>query len=272
MAVKIRLRRIGRKKPPIVSASSSPTRGARATAGSSRSSASTIRVRARRRVNLEDRARQLLARRRRAADATPCARCSARPGVLKARHESAPRRASCKPRAVPVARSAAADATPRRRRAHVDADDARRSHRSSGGSARRTAFAASSSSKPITDAPDAVFAPGRRVFAGTASGDPAPERAGAARRERRPFKGGCIVALRGDPRPQRRPRRGASATCSRPRTSSRRSAKARSTCTSCSGMRVVLAVGRARRRRSTRPTSCRRASRSTCSATERAAC
>lgn len=47
--------------------------------------------------------------------------------------------------------------------------------------------------EPITDEPDAVFAPGRRVFAGTASGDPAkgfPELHVATAS---PFKGGFVV-------------------------------------------------------------------------------
>ena len=51
--------------------------------------------------------------------------------------------------------------------------------------------------EPITDDPDAVFAPGRRFIAGTTTGDPAPTTA-SDRRELHvvsasPFKGGYIV-------------------------------------------------------------------------------
>lgn len=50
--------------------------------------------------------------------------------------------------------------------------------------------------EPITDAPDTMFAPGRRVFAGTARGDLAPEaRALHVDRASR-FKDGLIVAFR----------------------------------------------------------------------------
>jgi 16S rRNA processing protein RimM len=52
--------------------------------------------------------------------------------------------------------------------------------------------------EPLTDAPDAVFAPGRRVFAGTMNGDPAPDRRELVVEESRPFKGGgWIVAFAG---------------------------------------------------------------------------
>ena len=52
--------------------------------------------------------------------------------------------------------------------------------------------------EPLTDAPDAVFAPGRRVFAGTVDGDPAPDRRELIVEESRPFKGGgWIVAFAG---------------------------------------------------------------------------
>jgi 16S rRNA processing protein RimM len=47
--------------------------------------------------------------------------------------------------------------------------------------------------EPITDTPDAVFAPGRRVFAGTTGGDRAPDGARLAVTEVRPFKGGLLV-------------------------------------------------------------------------------
>ena len=52
--------------------------------------------------------------------------------------------------------------------------------------------------EPLTDAPDAVFAPGRRVFAGTVDGDPAPDGRELVVEESRPFKGGgWIVAFEG---------------------------------------------------------------------------
>lgn len=52
--------------------------------------------------------------------------------------------------------------------------------------------------EPLTDAPDAVFAPGRRVFAGTVDGDPAPDGRELVVEESRPFKGGgWIVAFDG---------------------------------------------------------------------------
>ena len=49
--------------------------------------------------------------------------------------------------------------------------------------------------EPLTDVPDAVFAPGRRVFAGTVAGDPAPDGRALVVEESRPFKGGWIVAF-----------------------------------------------------------------------------
>ena len=52
--------------------------------------------------------------------------------------------------------------------------------------------------EPLTDVPDAVFAPGRRVFAGTVDGDPAPDGRTLVVEESRPFKGGgWIVAFNG---------------------------------------------------------------------------
>src|SRR5947208_14049085 len=50
--------------------------------------------------------------------------------------------------------------------------------------------------EPITDTPDTVFAPGRRVFAGTVRGDVTPDRKElhVARTSR--FKGGFIVGFR----------------------------------------------------------------------------
>jgi len=47
--------------------------------------------------------------------------------------------------------------------------------------------------EPITDEPDAVFASGRRVIAGTASGDPAKDRRELSILSSRSFKGGLIV-------------------------------------------------------------------------------
>ena len=49
--------------------------------------------------------------------------------------------------------------------------------------------------EPITDAPDAVFASGRRVFAGTATGDLAPARAELHVASSRPFNEGFLVAF-----------------------------------------------------------------------------
>jgi 16S rRNA processing protein RimM len=49
--------------------------------------------------------------------------------------------------------------------------------------------------EPITDEPDAVFAPGRRVIAGTASGDPSKDRRELHVTASSPFKGGLIVHL-----------------------------------------------------------------------------
>ena len=49
----------------------------------------------------------------------------------------------------------------------------------------------------LTDAPAAVFAAGRRLFAGTVDGDPAPDRRELVVEESRPFKGGWIVAFAG---------------------------------------------------------------------------
>jgi 16S rRNA processing protein RimM len=49
--------------------------------------------------------------------------------------------------------------------------------------------------EPITDAPDALFASGRRVFAGTATGDLAPNRAELHVESSRPFNDGFLVAF-----------------------------------------------------------------------------
>jgi len=49
--------------------------------------------------------------------------------------------------------------------------------------------------EPITDAPDAIFASGRRVFAGTASGDLAPNGTELHVESSRPFNEGFLVAF-----------------------------------------------------------------------------
>jgi 16S rRNA processing protein RimM len=51
--------------------------------------------------------------------------------------------------------------------------------------------------EPLTDEPDAVFAPGRRVFAGTASGDRAKDGRELHIATATPFKGGFIVHFTG---------------------------------------------------------------------------
>jgi 16S rRNA processing protein RimM len=48
----------------------------------------------------------------------------------------------------------------------------------------------------ITDVPDAVFASGARVFAGTTTGDVVPDRAELHVEQATPFKGGMIVSFR----------------------------------------------------------------------------
>ena len=47
--------------------------------------------------------------------------------------------------------------------------------------------------EPITDAPDAIFASGRRVIAGTVAGDPSKDRQELHVERASPFKGGFIV-------------------------------------------------------------------------------
>ncbi len=49
--------------------------------------------------------------------------------------------------------------------------------------------------EPITDAPDAIFASGHRVFAGTAAGDIAPNRAELHVESSRPFNDGFLIAF-----------------------------------------------------------------------------
>jgi 16S rRNA processing protein RimM len=51
--------------------------------------------------------------------------------------------------------------------------------------------------EPLTNAPVAVFAAGRRVFAGTVHGDALPNGRELVVEESRPFKGGWIVAFKG---------------------------------------------------------------------------
>ena len=47
----------------------------------------------------------------------------------------------------------------------------------------------------ITDDPDAVFAPGRRIHVGTTAGDPSSDAATLTVKRARPFKGSCIVGF-----------------------------------------------------------------------------
>lgn len=51
--------------------------------------------------------------------------------------------------------------------------------------------------EPLTDEPDAIFASGRRVFAGTRDGDLSPGPQELIVRQSSPFKGGLIVAFEG---------------------------------------------------------------------------
>ena len=48
----------------------------------------------------------------------------------------------------------------------------------------------------LTDEPDAIFASGRRVYAGTADGDPAPNRATLHVASSRPFNEGLLIGFR----------------------------------------------------------------------------
>jgi 16S rRNA processing protein RimM len=50
--------------------------------------------------------------------------------------------------------------------------------------------------EPMTDAPDAIFAPGRRLLAGNVRGDRAPDGRELHVERASPFKGGLIVAFR----------------------------------------------------------------------------
>lgn len=49
--------------------------------------------------------------------------------------------------------------------------------------------------EPVTDAPDAIFASGRRVFAGTANGDLAPNRVELHVASSRPFNDGFLIGF-----------------------------------------------------------------------------
>src|SRR5258708_12288254 len=49
----------------------------------------------------------------------------------------------------------------------------------------------------ITDAPDVVFASGRRVFAGTVTGDPLPSRLELRVQSSRPFNEGLLIRFDG---------------------------------------------------------------------------
>ena len=49
--------------------------------------------------------------------------------------------------------------------------------------------------EPITDAPDAIFSSGHRVFAGTATGDIAPNRTELHVESSRPFNDGYLIAF-----------------------------------------------------------------------------
>jgi 16S rRNA processing protein RimM len=51
--------------------------------------------------------------------------------------------------------------------------------------------------EPITDRPGAIFAPGRRVVAGTPDGEVARDRRELVVRSSRPFKGGLLVHFEG---------------------------------------------------------------------------
>lgn len=51
--------------------------------------------------------------------------------------------------------------------------------------------------EPLTDAPDAIFAAGGRVYAGTRDGDLTPQRQELRIQHATPFKGGYIVAFQG---------------------------------------------------------------------------
>lgn len=51
----------------------------------------------------------------------------------------------------------------------------------------------------MTDSPDAIFAPGARLFAGTIAGDPAPNRPELVVAEARPFKDGLLVRFEAVP-------------------------------------------------------------------------
>jgi 16S rRNA processing protein RimM len=96
--------------------------------------------------------------------------------------------------------------------------------------------------EPITDAPDAVFASGRRVFAGTATGDLTPSRAELHVASSRPFNDGFLVAFAEVPdRTVAETWRGRYLLVPAEELSA--PATRRCTSTSCQGMRVELASG-----------------------------
>ena len=220
--------------------SSSPIRAARATAGSSRSSASTLPGQGETALEPEDRPREPLARQRRPADATPCGRCCARPACSRrATRRGWPRSSGgrpCRCRSAQRGRERPglrAGAHGRRPTLHSIVGRVRKAHGIRGELV----------VEPITDGPDAIFAPGRRVFVGTAAGDARPRPPRTARDATRPFNEGLLVHVRRDRRTAPRPRPGAAATSWCPRRSSPPPDDDEVYVHDLSGMRVVLADG-----------------------------
>jgi ribosomal 30S subunit maturation factor RimM len=113
----------------------------------------------------------------------------------------------------------------------------------------------------ISDEPDAIFASGRRVFAGNTAGDPAKDGKTLTIATASPFKGGYIVHFNEiDDRSVAETWRDRYPCCRR--TSSTRSARMRSTSTNCSAW-TSFSPTATRLVSWTPPTSFRRASRST---------
>ena len=229
---------------------------ARATASSSRSSASTTPRQGDRPFKLDERSRQLLARRRRAADATPFARSCARPACSRRATRA---RLGAQAQRRRRARSASADEDTDGRR---DASDVTAPDLTIVGRVRKAhGIRGELVVEPLTDAPDAVFAPGRRVFAGTVDGDP-PRRTArelASSTKAGPFKERLHRRVRGHSRSQRGRAVARAVPARARRASSRRSATTRSTCTTCSGCACELDDRTSRSGRSPTSTSCRRA-------------
>ena len=208
-------------------------------------------------INLNDRARQPLARHRRAPTDTVRSLLR-RAGVLKARHEA---RLAQQAQAARRARRRGqgrrgADAHAMTSPALIIVGRVRKAHGIRGELV----------VEPMTDAPDAVFAPGRRVFAGTVSGDLHAEPRRAARRDR-------AVRSRRVPRAVRRgapiattPNAGATGICSLPADELPPPGDDEVYLHELLGMRVELASGRDRRYGRRDLSSSRRASRSTCAA------